>query len=73
MPEYKVVDIRGIDFNYLPKDQNTAIENKLVEMDKMGYQFVSMSGLPIEGYKLVFTRQAVANGGRRRKTMREYR
>jgi hypothetical protein len=73
MPEYKIVDIRGIDFNYLPKDQNTAIESKLVEMNKMGYQFVSMSGLPIEGYKLVFTRPDVANGGKRRKTIRNYR
>jgi len=72
MPEYKVVDISGIDFNYLPKDQNTAIENKIAEMDGMGYKLIAMSGLPIEGYKLVFTRQAVANGGRR-KTMRKYR
>jgi len=73
MPEYKVVDIRGIDFNYLPKHQNTAIENKIAEMEGNGYQLISMSGLPIEGYKLVFKRPALANGGRRRKTMRKYR
>jgi len=72
MPEYKVVDVRGIDLSYLPKNQNAAIENKLAEMNGMGYQLVSMSGLPTEGYKLVFTRPDVANGGRR-KTMRKYR